>query len=140
VLEPGDPSLTTFEIEGVAFRVARPYLKAIRYVAEFLHELEPVTLPGWDGAYAHRKVAGTDVWSEHSAGTTFDWNASRHPQGTTRYAGWDATRVRMIRWLLRQPVGLQFRWGADFTTTPDPMHFELRSKTLWDATDGWWKR
>lgn len=135
VQEPGSPNLDKFAYGGSTFVVWKPALSIVKHFANFLDSLEPAKETGWDGAYAHRKVRGsTTVWSEHAAGTAFDWNASQHPQGASRTAGWDAVQVRMIRWYLDETIrGKLWRWGADFTTTPDPMHFEIRSRTTWDA-------
>jgi hypothetical protein len=130
--------LVTFDIEGVPFKMWVPSVAAFRWFTTLMTAIEPVGQIGWDGAYAYRKIAGTDVWSEHAAGTAFDWNASQHPRGSTKYAGWTADQVRVIRWALATPLGKLIRWGSDFGD-PDPMHFELRSKQLWDDTDGWWK-
>lgn len=131
---PGSANLTKFMMGPSTFVVWKPAVSIIRHFTNYLDAVEPVKENGWDGAYAHRKIAGTTVWSEHAAGTAFDWNASQHPQDAARYAGWDATQVRMIRWYLDETVrGKLWRWGADFSTTPDPMHFELKSIESWNA-------
>jgi hypothetical protein len=141
VLEPDSPLLVTFKVADVApFRVARLALPLVKHLTKYLHALEPVTEAGWDGGYAHRLRRGsTTSWSEHAAGTAIDWNASQHPMGAARYAGWDATQVRMIRWYLGTSAGRLWRWGADFDR-PDSMHFELESYAAWKASEGWWKK
>lgn len=138
VLAAGDSRLGSFELAGRPFVVADFALPAFRWWATFLHAVEPATEAGWEGGHAYRKVAGTDVWSEHAAGTAVDWNASQHPRGASKYAGWNSDQVRFLRWGLATPLGKMIEWGADWTS-PDPMHFELTSKALWDATAGWWK-
>lgn len=135
VLSPDSQLLTTVKIEGVPFRLGVPYLPVIKHLAGFLHALEPVGEIGWDGGYANRMVRGSaDTWSEHAAGSAIDWNASQHPLGAARDAGWSVTQVRAIRWYLSGSLGQLWRWGNDFSR-PDPMHFELRDYDAWRAWD-----
>lgn len=136
----GSKNLAKLDVDGVPFVMWKPTIKLVRHITTFLNAVEPVKEAGWDGGYAHRPVRGSNTTpSEHSAGTAFDWNASQHPRGGSRYGGWSTEQVRVIRWYLGTNPGKQWKWGADFTTTVDPMHFELRSKALWDETDDWWK-
>jgi hypothetical protein len=69
------------------------------------------------GGYNKRKIAGTDVWSNHSWGLAADLNAAtnphRRPLATDMPPG---TREKA--------ASLGLRWGADFSK-PDPMHFEF---------------
>lgn len=140
VLDPGSPQLVTLDVHGRPFVVWKPAQRAVRHLVTFLHAVEPVTEAGWDGGHAKRPPRGSSTgWSEHAAGTALDWNASQHPRGAARDAGWTDDQVRVIRWYLQTTIGRLWRWGNDFRTTPDPMHFELRSKQLWDDTPGWWK-
>lgn len=128
VLEPGDTDLATFQLAGKTITCRRSARTLMRRLAEFLHAVEPITEPGWDGVYAYRPVRDGVAPSEHAAGTALDWNASQHPRGGGRYEGWTDTQVRMIRWYLgHTAAGRCFRWGADFSTTVDSMHFEVRS-------------
>ena len=140
VLEPTSPDLATITIGGTAVKVWRPAAKAFLELGRFLHAVEPITEPGWDGGYAHRLVRGSSTtWSEHAAGTALDWNASQHPMGVDGEPGWTRDQVRVIRWWLGRPLGRLFEWGADYKR-PDSMHFCLRDRALWDATDGWWRK
>lgn len=130
VIAPDDLAELTvvLDIGGAKFRVAKAHAASFRALLRFLNELEPFAGPGWDGGYAHRKIRGSTRWSEHAAGAAVDVNASQHPMGAARYAGWSEQEVRMIRWYLRTSKhGQRFRWGADFKTTPDPMHFEIKA-------------
>lgn len=132
VIEPAQTSkLTTFQVGKQTVRCRKEAAVAMRRLAEFLHEVEPITEDGWDGAYAYRDVRGTTgVWSEHAAGTALDWNASQHPRGGTATAGWTPVQARVIRWYLTSTAtGRLFKWGADFTTTKDAMHFEIKNPT-----------
>lgn len=140
VLEPGSPALTTVTVAGAPFVVWKPAARAVRHLVTFLNAVEPVKEAGWDGGHAHRLQRGSSTkWSEHAAGTAIDWNASQHPMGVDGAPGWTADQERVIRRYLGTTVGKLWRWGADFSR-PDSMHFELRSREMWDATDGWWKK
>ena len=140
VLEPGSKDLARLDVHGVPFVVWRPAVPAFRHLTDFLHAVEPVTEPGWDGGYAHRLIRGsTDRWSEHASGTAIDWNASQHPMGVKGAPGWTPDQVRVIRWWLATPVGRLFRWGIDFSR-PDGMHFEVRDKATWDRISKRWQK
>jgi hypothetical protein len=135
VIDPADiKKLHTYAIGKQKILVAERAWKLLKRWSMFLHAIEPITEAGWDGAYCHRLIPGTKVWSEHSAGTALDWNASQHPQGTHLPCGWTDTQIRAIRWALAHTAtGPCITWGADFKHTPDPMHFELKSPLLLDA-------
>lgn len=110
---------------GVPFRVRRVAAPLFQALVDFLDSIEPVELEGWDGGYAYRKTRGSDTaWSTHSSGTGIDWNASRHPRGQRNT--WTIRQRIAIRRFLRSHAGQAFKWGADFTTVPDDMHFQLR--------------
>lgn len=138
VQPPDSRQLATFSRAGVPFRVWAPAAPAFEWLTGFLHSIEPVTQDGWDGGYAHRKIAGTNVWSEHSAGVAIDWNASQHPLGTPKTTGWDRGAWGAIEWLLSKTLkGSFFTWGGQWTR-PDPMHFELKSLDKWQAPNNPW--
>lgn len=82
--------------------------------------LEPV-LDDW--GYAFRPVRGFETTlSNHSSGTAMDLNATDHPMGvtgtfTTEEAGLIHKRLRLY--------GGAIRWGGDYHTRKDDMHFEV---------------
>jgi hypothetical protein len=92
------------------------------FAAEFHELIEPIdegTFDDW--GYAFRMVRGsTDRLSCHSSGTAIDLNATKHPLG--KYDTFPAEKVPMIRALAKK-YGL--KWGGDFKTRPDDMHFEV---------------
>lgn len=139
VLEPGSRDLARLDVHGVPFIVWRPAVPAFKHLTDFLHAVEPVNEPGWDGGHAHRRVRGGSSWSEHAGGVAIDWNASQHPMGAAPTAGWTPEQVRVIRWWLATPTGRLFRWGADFRR-PDGMHFEVRDKATWDRISVRWTK
>jgi hypothetical protein len=78
---------------------------------------------GDDFGWAYRRIAGSTEWSNHASGTAVDLNSSSHPSGSLTFtiSDVDAIHQRLKR---AYPV---IRWGGDFRTTIDQMHYELAS-------------
>lgn len=77
-------------------------------------------VPDWTWGFACRAIAGTDTPSNHSQGTAIDINAPVNPR---RRPLTHNIPTRVID--LWKAHG--FRWGGDYvTSTPDPMHFEVK--------------
>jgi len=139
VREPDSTALATFHRHGVPFKVWAPATPAFAWLTTFLHAVEPVTEAGWDGGYAYRKIGTSGVWSEHAAGVAIDWNASQHPQGAAKSAGWTKSQVDTIEWMLTHTLkGSFFEWGGHWST-PDSMHFQLRHIDKWNRPENPWK-
>lgn len=117
-------SIVSFTAGGRSFSVHR----RVKTIFEaFIHELTtrtdyPInegTLDDW--SYVCRKIAGTNVWSNHAFGLAVDINSIHNPWRvplTTNMPAW----VRDADYLMRK-YGL--RWGGTYQTKPDPMHFEF---------------
>lgn len=80
------------------------------------------------GGYNCRMIAGSTSWSVHSWGAAVDTNWQRNPRGQDYWngRGADGTDHRMYIpdvWRGSYP-GHRFFWGLNFSTTPDPMHFQ----------------
>lgn len=92
------------------------------FAAEFHQHIEPIDhgkLDDW--GYAFRNVRGsTDKLSNHSSGTAIDLNAVKHPLG---HAGTFTPMQTVMIQALCKKYGL--RWGGDFRSRPDEMHFEV---------------
>lgn len=74
-----------------------------------------------DWTYACRKIAGTDVWSNHSWAIAVDIDATRNARNGGVYqdsAIWQGARRAVL-----QAEKEGFRWGGRYTN-PDEMHFE----------------
>lgn len=104
-------------------RVAKPVAPLlIAFAAEFHKQVEPIdkgNLDDW--GYAYRKVRGSNtVVSNHSSGTAIDINATKHPLGAVNT--FSADQANTIRRLCRK-YGL--KWGGDYRTRKDEMHFEI---------------
>lgn len=104
---------------------AGPLLAAF---SELFHlRVEPIKDPGcW--SYAERPVRGsTTTLSNHASGTAVDLNAPRHPLG--RRGTFSAAQTVELRRLLRLTGGA-LRWGGDYRTRADEMHFELNTTDI----------
>lgn len=110
----------------------------LTYVAARFHqEVERLDLPvkedpgrdewGW----AWRPVRGQSKgFSNHASATSLDLNATRHPRGVRDT--FSAKQIRAVRKILASTfdsrVGRNVvRWGEDYTTTVDGMHFEINA-------------
>jgi hypothetical protein len=123
--DPKEIGIKSYSVDGTALRLrcadsVGPLLAA--FAAEFHKLIEPIDNGGLDDwGYAFRMVRGsTDRLSCHSSGTAIDLNATKHPLG--KYDTFPAEKVPMIRALAKK-YGL--KWGGDFKTRPDDMHFEV---------------
>ena len=92
------------------------------FAADFHELIEPIdegTFDDW--AYAYRMVRGNPTkLSCHSSGTAIDLNATKHPLG--KAGTFPAEKIPMLRALAKK-YGL--KWGGDFKSRPDDMHFEV---------------
>ena len=92
------------------------------FAAEFHELIEPIdegTFDYW--AYAYRMGRGNPTkLSCHSSGTAIDLNATKHPLG--KAGTFPAEKIPMLRALAKK-YGL--KWGGDFKSRPDDMHFEV---------------
>ena len=78
----------------------------------------------WDDwGWAYRNTRGANSLSNHASGTAIDLNATRHPLGQRgTFSRWQATK---IRWKLRVRYRGCIRWGGDYKSRADEMHFEI---------------
>lgn len=122
---PAEIDIKSYPVKGTDRKLkcassVGPLLAA--FAAEFHELIEPIdegTFDDW--GYAFRMVRGTtDKLSCHSSGTAIDLNATKHPLG--KYDTFPAEKVPMIRALAKK-YGL--KWGGDFKSRPDDMHFEV---------------
>lgn len=117
------PGQTTLTVAGVVFGGVRSgaVFTVLSYLAtRFHHEVEPLVV-GTCGAYNPRKIAGTDVWSNHASATAIDTNWREHVQG--RRGTFSYAQEQAIRRILAACHGV-VRWGGDFSNV-DEMHFEI---------------
>ena len=94
----------------------------VGFATEFNNLIEPLdggSLDDW--GYCFRNIRNsTDRLSNHSSGTAIDLNATKHPLG---HAGtFNSMQIVLIQALCKK-YGL--RWGGDYSSRKDEMHFEI---------------
>jgi hypothetical protein len=94
------------------------------YVAAQVHERVEALHAGWCWGYNYRQNRNADNLSCHASGTAIDINAPEHPNG--KAGTFSAAQVRTIHAILAE-VDHVVRWGGDYTTTKDEMHFEINA-------------
>jgi hypothetical protein len=123
--DPAEIKIKSYPVKGTdrKLRCAEsvgPLLAA--FAAEFHELIEPIddgTFDDW--GYAFRMVRGSTYrLSCHSSGTAIDLNATKHPLG--KAGTFPAEKIPMLRALAKK-YGL--KWGGDFKSRPDDMHFEV---------------
>jgi hypothetical protein len=102
------------------------------YLVNRLHaEVEPMMTEGsnlgygcWGYSY-RANVNNPSQLSCHASGTAIDYNAPKHPNGTSTGpnggGGWSGNQYHAIQSILTGPLQSAIRW----LTSNDPMHFEI---------------
>lgn len=112
--------------------------EVLRYVAEQLHaRVEPIVRDDWhqadDWGFSYRANANDpNSLSNHSSGTAFDYNATRHPNGVPTRNTFTQAQIDEVHKILAE-VDHAVRWGGDYSGTPDAMHFEINASKEWVA-------
>ncbi|OFI39273.1 hypothetical protein BIU82_15495 [Arthrobacter sp. SW1] len=117
--------LSTLTVGAVTFpqgvRSGAPHT-ILGYVARrFNNEVETLR-KGECWGYNFRTISGSSSYSNHASGTAIDVNAPEHFLGAS--GTFSAAQVRAIRSILAACDGV-VRWGGDYSTRKDEMHFEL---------------
>ena len=102
----------------------------LAHLALWFHEqLQPLDGGVWDDwGYAVRMVRGSSsTVSNHSSGTAVDLNATKHPLGVRNTFTLD--QEREIRARLAGRYAKAIRWGGDYQSRADEMHFEIVGST-----------
>lgn len=119
--------ISTYTISGTTQKLALrrgPVATVLLYVAAQWHRrVEPIHV-GWCWGYAERPIRGGVVLSNHASGTAIDLNAPAHPMGVATSKTLSAKQIATIRQIMKECSGL-VRWGGEWTTRPDAMHFEI---------------
>jgi hypothetical protein len=92
------------------------------YVARRFNNEVEVLRKGECWGYNFRKISGSTSYSNHASGTAIDVNAPEHFLGAS--GTFSAAQVRAIRSILEACDGV-VRWGGDYNSRKDEMHFEL---------------
>lgn len=97
------------------------------YLCSRLNEIEE-NRPEWSWGWAVRAVRGqTSGYSNHASATAIDYNAPAHPLGVS--GTWTMEEKNKINKLLAE-MNHVVRWGENYTTRKDGMHFEINKGRL----------
>jgi hypothetical protein len=114
-----------FIIHGVSFPggvKAGDVAIVLAYVMEQFHARVEALVSGWCWGHAYRSVRAGSALSNHASGTAIDANAPRHPLGSV--GTFSGSQVGAIRQILNEAGGV-VRWGGDYSSRKDEMHFEI---------------
>jgi hypothetical protein len=126
--ENGWPLVVEAQLEPLAWLpnnarlLAGPVAQVLGYVARrFAARVEPITSTSTYRPNAI--IAGTKAFSNHASGTALDLNGGKHAMGES--GTFAKIQVDAIRQILAECSGV-LRWGGDYVSRPDEMHFEIR--------------
>lgn len=69
-------------------------------------------------------IEGTTTKSNHGSATAWDVNADQHPMGVDASHNFSAAQIKACRAIVAESDGV-LRWGGDYSSRPDPMHWEI---------------
>lgn len=132
IKDSSDKKLTVVRLAGsnVPLRLHKDAAKILAYVAvRFDKEVSKLKLnnkPGFqdDGGYSFRKIGNSNVYSNHASGTAIDLNWQKFPMFKRNM---NKKQVEACRAIVADCQGL-IRWGGDYKTSVDQMHFEIADK------------
>lgn len=126
--------VTPFVVRSVSFPggvKAGNVATVLAYVADQVHMRVEALVAGWCWGHNFRAVTGGGAVSNHGSGTAVDINAPRHPYGARgTFTGVQRATIRAIL----DEVDNVVRWGGDYTSTVDEMHFEVNAGATAVAT------
>jgi hypothetical protein len=93
----------------------------LHFAAWYNRNIEPLK-QAQCGGYNNRVIAGSKTKSNHASATAEDLNWTLHPQGKRN--SHTPAQVKAINAQLAYYEGA-IRWGNNYSTNPDPMHYEI---------------
>jgi hypothetical protein len=130
---PVNPARTYRQVPGSTVRLTvadGPAGDVLMYVAaQFDRRVEDIDWKSSRGEFddwgwADRPIRGSNQTSNHASATAIDLNATRHPLGVR--GTFSDAQVVEIRKILAE-VGHVVRWGGDYASRADEMHFEINA-------------
>lgn len=103
-----------------AFQALDAIMRSFNYVPR-------ANTPGaWEtGAYNCRKITGGSNWSLHAYGIAADINARTNPYGQALVTDMPFAMVEAIKAIRTNSEAAIFRWGGDYRSIKDAMHYEV---------------
>ena len=92
-------------------------------LARYEADVEPL-VPGSCWGWLVKEIQGSDVPSNHGSATAWDVNASKYPLGTPASKVMTSAKIEACRGIVADS-GRVLRWGGDYVTRPDVMHWEV---------------
>ena len=92
----------------------------LRRYKSLVEPLVDGTCWGW---YA-KNIEGSSTISNHASATAWDINADQHPMGPPISSNMTQKEIDGCRQIIREAEGT-LRWGGDYSSRPDPMHWEI---------------
>jgi hypothetical protein len=121
-----DLIIMNFNGEGRA-RINKEVLPAFTLLNMCLKDDDYITQRKTTGGFNYRKIAGSDRYSCHAYGLAVDINWQLNPvtrDGSIKTNFLDSTINNILN--IKTQDGLPiFRWGGNYNSYKDPMHFEI---------------
>lgn len=93
----------------------------------FHDRVEPLSEGGYDDwGWALRLIADSTTISNHASGTAVDLNSLKHPVGSAETRTFTLEQIDRINRRLAFVQNV-IRWGGNYSTTTDAMHFEINA-------------
>lgn len=81
-------------------------------------------IPGWCWGWHVKTIEGSRVVSNHASGTAVDFNAPDNPMGVPTRTVLTPTQIAACHRIEEESDDV-LRWGGDYVTRPDAMHWEI---------------
>lgn len=117
VLPGGSMPHKVWVLAGDVATIARWHVREYHRRVE---SIKPAGCWGWNV----RKIGNGPDWSNHSAACAWDLNAPDNPDGVPTSKVMTPAQIEQCHALLRESDGV-LRWGGDYRSDPDAMHWEV---------------
>jgi hypothetical protein len=121
------PTRTIELVEGVRIRCHEAAVSAMRALGRVLEAHGYAVRQADTGAYHCRRITGGRGYSLHAYGIAVDINWSTNPYRADNVLVTDLPRagVANVRRIRTNGGARVFRWGGDYVSVKDAMHFEI---------------
>lgn len=104
--------------DGLRLPVHRGIAELVAYLIDETERRGYDVVPGWTWGFACRAIRGSQSPSNHSWGLAVDINAPKNPMGSRLITD-------MPGWMPELWKAHMFRWGGEYRSRPDAMHYEF---------------
>ena len=125
---------------GAQISVAEEAAEAFQALDTVMQAFGYAPRPGDTGAFNCRKITGGDSYSPHAYGIAVDinWNSNPFRADNVLVTDMPTAMVAAIKQIRTREGAAVFRWGGDYRTVKDAMHFEIvASRTEMHAGIDW---